>query len=96
MSKLLYRMIFRWVGVREIYDEVVVQDRLTDINRGIRADLQQLLIDVNEKNPFFRGAFTEFLKDNAEADDATFFAEYAKLPTMSKQDYAEAGTGRHE
>ena len=91
MSRLLYQTIFRMVGVKPLYEEVVVQDRLTDIRPQIRADLQKLLERVNERNPFFKGMFTEFLRGTENATDDEFFAEYGRLPSFSKEDYAAAG-----
>ncbi len=91
MSKMLFRWIFRIAGVRRLYQEVVESDRLTQIKPQIRADLSRLLHTVNEKNKFFRGKFTTFLSENAGVDDATFFANYKQLPSLTKQDYAEAG-----
>ncbi len=91
MGKLLASNLLRFLKVRGLYREVVEQDRLTNVKPQIRKDLQDLLTEVNQKSPFFGGKFTEFLAANSEVDDATFFSEYAKLPTFSKQDYAEAG-----
>lgn len=92
MSKFLYRCLFRLVGVTKIYQQVVVDDRLQNVRSQIRADLQQLLTDVNENNPFFRGKFTEFLNANRDLDDTSFFKAYSRLPSFSKEDYAAAGT----
>ncbi len=91
MSKTLYQWIFRFAGVRSLYGEVVEQDRLTNIRPQIRADLEKLLKHANENNEFFVGKFTRFLTENRGVDDATFFANYQQLPTLTKQDYAEAG-----
>ena len=91
MSKAFFRTVFGVSGVTKLYRDVVVADRLTNIRPQIRRDLQQLLERVNVENPWFQGKFTEFLSRNQAADDATFFANYARLPSMSKQDYAVAG-----
>lgn len=91
MSKAFFRTVFAVSGVSKLYHDVVVADRLTNIRAQIRRDLQQLLERVNVENPWFRGKFSEFLALNRGADDATFFANYALLPAMSKQDYAAAG-----
>ena len=85
------RFVFRLLGVDRLYDEVVVQDRLHDVKANIRKDLESLVTKVNQNNPFFEGKFTDFLNLIRDADDETFFAEYSKLPALSKQDYAEAG-----
>ena len=91
MGKWLYQNLFRFVGVKKLYQEVVVEDRLTDVKHSIRRDLTELLNSVNQDNPFFKDKFTQFLDENKSVDDAIFFANYAKLPALSKQDYAEAG-----
>ena len=91
MSRFLYQLMFRLVGVRKLYREVVRQDRLENINAQIRRDLQELLAAVNQNNPYFQGKFTEFLAENGRADDATFFQAYARIPALTKQDYAAAG-----
>ena len=91
MRRFLTQMAFRFMGVKKLYDEVVVEDRLHDIKPKIRRDLQELLEDANSKNDFFKGKFDSFLEENRDADDETFFANYSKLPAFSKQDYAEAG-----
>ena len=91
MGKRLYQNLFRFVGVKKLYEQVVVKDRLKDVKSGIREDLTELLSSVNQKNPFFEGKFSDFLRDNAKADNETFFANYAKLPALSKEDYAHAG-----
>ncbi len=91
MSTLLYRWMLKFAGVWSLYQEVVVQERLTNIRPQIRADLTRLLEKVDQDNPYFRGRFTKFLADNRSVDDATFFANYAQLPSLSKDDYATAG-----
>lgn len=91
MSQLLYRWMLKFAGVWPLYQEVVVQDRLTNVRPQMRADLTALLDKVNRDNPFFRGKFTDFLADNRDADDETFFKNYARLPSLSKDDYATAG-----
>ena len=79
------------LGVRDLYKQVVEQDRLDDIQPKIRRDIETLLKEVNVNNPFFEGRFTEFLEANRDVDDEAFFASYSKIPALSKQDYAEAG-----
>ena len=91
MLKAFYQWLFKFINVKDIYQEICVEDRLTNIKPQIRRDIQQLLEHVNQNNEFFRGKFTEFLTANAEADDEAFFAEYAKLPSYNKEDYATAG-----
>ena len=91
MATLLYRWMLKFAKVWPLYQEVVVQDRLTNIRPQIRADLTRLLEKVDRDNPYFRGKFTKFLDANRTVDDATFFANYACLPSMSKDDYASAG-----
>lgn len=83
--------MFRFIGVRDLYREVVEQDRLTHIRPQIRADLVSLLTSANQTSEFFRGKFTSFLSETADASDDEFFAAYAKLPALTKQDYANAG-----
>ena len=90
MSKWLYQWIFRFAGVRPLYNEVVVQDRFSNIRSQIRQDLVKLLTQVNRDNQFFRNKFTAFLAANADQSDDTFFENYRKLPALTKQDYAEA------
>ena len=79
------------IGVKPLYREVVQEDRLRNIRPQIRIDLQSLLTKINAENPFFTGKFTEFLAENATVDDEVFFEAYARIPAMTKQDYAEAG-----
>ena len=93
MLKTLYQWMFRFIGVSDLYQEVVVQDRLTNIRPQIRADLKELLEHSNQKSEYFRGKFTDFLSQTKSATDDEFFAAYAKLPAMTKQDYAQAGQG---
>ena len=92
MRHSFIRWAFRLLGVDQLYNEVVVEDRLTDIKPKIRADIRELLERVNADNPHFEGKFTEFLEQSRDVDDETFFELYSKLPSMSKQDYADAGT----
>ncbi len=91
MLKQVYQWLFRVIGVRRLYRDVVIEDRLQNIRHHIRQDLQSLLERVNHGNEFFRGKFSEFLAKTANADDGAFFEAYARLPSFSKQDYAEAG-----
>ncbi len=91
MLKSFYQWLFRFIGVRRLYQEVVEHDQFERIDSHIRRDLQALLASANTNNPFFEGKFTEFLEANSHAEDAQFLAEYAKLPALTKQDYAEAG-----
>ncbi len=91
MSKAFFRTVFALSGVTKLYREVVVQDRLTNVRPLIRRDLQRLLEQVNTNNPWFQGKFSQFLEDNRGASDDVFFANYARLPAMTKQDYAAAG-----
>ncbi len=91
MGKQLYQWLFRWVGVRDLYRQLVTRDRLNDVRAGIRGDLTRLLTAANGRNPFFRDKFSQFLKETQDADDDTFFDHYSRLPSFSKEDYAEAG-----
>lgn len=91
MRRFLTQMAFRFMGVKRLYEEVVVEDRLYDIKPKIRQDLVALLEHANQHNDFFRGRFTEFLAANRSVDDESFFQAYSRLPAYSKQDYAEAG-----
>lgn len=91
MGKWLYQNLFRFVRVRKLYEQVVVQDRLTNVKSGIRSDITALLESANTNNPFFMGKFSEFLKENRDVSDETFFENYAKLPALTKDDYAHAG-----
>lgn len=92
MLKTLYQWLFRFIGVRDLYQEVVEQDRLTHIRPQIRADLESLLRHANQHSEFFRGKFASFLSETAGVSDAEFFDAYARLPSLSKQDYAVAGS----
>ncbi|MEE2641773.1 MAG: hypothetical protein VX768_14190 [Planctomycetota bacterium] len=91
MRRFLTQMAFRFMGVKKLYDEVVVEDRHENVKSLIRKDLQNLLEHANQNNDFFRGKFDEFLEQNRDATDETFFKAYSGLPAYSKQDYAEAG-----
>jgi phenylacetate-coenzyme A ligase PaaK-like adenylate-forming protein len=91
MLKTLYQWLFRFIGVRGLYQEVVEQDRLTNIRPQIRTDLESLLVRANETSEFFRDKFTVFLAETHCVSDDEFFAAYAKLPALTKQDYAQAG-----
>ncbi|MDP1560912.1 MAG: hypothetical protein Q8M16_05910 [Pirellulaceae bacterium] len=91
MSTLLYRWMLKFAGVWSLYQSVVVQDRLTNIRPQIRTDLIRLLETVDRNNPYFRGRFTRFLAENRDVNDETFFQNYARLPSLSKDDYAQAG-----
>lgn len=92
MRHSFIRLAFKFLGVDRLYNQIVVQDRLTDIKPKIRADIRELLEHVNVDNPHFKGKFTQFLNESKNVDDASFFELYSKLPSMSKQDYAEAGS----
>ena len=74
----MVRFAFRQLGVDKLYDEVVVQDRLTNIRPQIRADIVTLLKSANRHCPFFEGQFTDFLSATDKADDAAFFEAYSK------------------
>ncbi len=91
MLKTFYQWLFRFIGVRDLYQEVVEQDRLTNIRPQIRADIVALLKSANETSEYFRGKFTDFLAETNKGSDKEFFDAYAKLPALTKQDYAEAG-----
>lgn len=92
MLKTAYQILFRMVGVRDLYRQVVVKDRFQDVRRSIRSDLTQLLTRVNQRNPYFKGRFTDFLRQTESLSDDRFFAEYARIPALTKQDYAAAGS----
>lgn len=91
MGKRLYQWLFRLVKVRDLYEELVVKDRVCGIRPAIRGDLTRLLTRVNQDNPFFRDRFSAFLENNRDVDDDTFFENYSRLPSFSKEDYARAG-----
>ncbi len=91
IAKWFYNWFLRFVGASDLYREVVVDDQFQNIQSNIRRDLTTLLTKVNAHNPHFRGRFTNFLADMRQVDDPSFFQAYAKLPAMSKHDYAEAG-----
>jgi phenylacetate-coenzyme A ligase PaaK-like adenylate-forming protein len=91
MSRWVYGWIRRLIGVQELYREVVIEDRNTDLRRHIRRDLVALLTKVDADNPFFRGKFTQFLQTHAADDDEAFLAAYGQLPVFTKEDYAHAG-----
>ena len=92
MIKQFYQFLFRFVGAKSIYQNVVVEDRHHNVKAHIRNELQLLLERVNQNNPFFVGKFTEFLDRFGEADDEAFLEGYSRLPSFSKQDYATAGS----
>lgn len=91
MRHSIVRFAFRRLGVDKLYEEVVVQDRLTNIRPQIRQDITNLLKKANSQCPFFEGKFTEFLSATNGTDDDSFFQAYAALPAYSKEDYANAG-----
>jgi len=91
MSRWIYRLITRFIGVQKLYREVVIEDRLSGLRPAIRRDLVSLLTKVDAENPFFRGKFTHFLESHAEDDDEAFLAAYGQLPVITKEDYARAG-----
>jgi len=91
MLKTFYQWLFRFIGVRDLYKKVVEEDRFSNIRPQIRADLVDLLTQANSSSEFFRGKFSEFLAETAGATDDAFFEAYAKLPALTKQDYALAG-----
>ncbi len=91
MLKTLYQLAFRYIKVKKIYQEVVIDERLTNIRPKIRKDLEALLSHSNTNCEYFRGKFTDFLSGASELSDEEFFKSYSKLPALSKQDYAEAG-----
>ena len=91
MRHAFIRTAFKFLGVDRLYEQMVVQDRLTNVKPQIREDIERLLETVDRNNPWFAGKFTSFLDTVRSADDETFFREFAKLPSLSKQDYADAG-----
>ena len=91
MLKTLYQWMFKFIGVQDLYQNIAVQDRLTNIRPKIRQDIETLLKSANEQNSFFKGKFTQFLEENHDVDDETFFAAYSQLPALTKEDYATAG-----
>ncbi|MEM9941462.1 MAG: AMP-binding protein, partial [Planctomycetota bacterium] len=92
MLVTLYQWLFRFIKVKDLYQQVVVQDRLTQIRPAIRQDLLDLLAHANEHCEYFRGKFTPFLQNADAWTDDQFFEQYANLPALTKQDYAEAGS----
>lgn len=90
MLKSAYQFLFRIVGIKQLYHEVVVKDQFVDIRSSIRQELVKLLSSVNQNNPYFEGRFTQFLAETEGVDNDQFFVEYAKIPALTKQDYAEA------
>lgn len=91
MLKTLYQFIFRYIKVKDIYREVVIEERLTNIRPKIRKDIEALLLHSDKNCEYFRGKFTEFLAQTRELSDEEFFESYSKLPALTKQDYADAG-----
>jgi len=91
MLKTAYQLLFRIVGVKNLYQQVVVADRFHDVRSSIRNELVTLLTAADRNNPYFEGRFTDFLQRTESLDNDRFFNEYAKIPAMTKQDYAEAG-----
>ena len=91
MRHSIVRFAFRRLGVDKLYQEVVEQDRLTNIRPQIRRDITTLLKSANTECPFFKGKFTEFLDATNGTDDDSFFQAYSALPSYSKEDYAQAG-----
>ena len=91
MRHSFIRFAFKILGVDRLYNEMVVQDRLTNVKPQIRADLERLLSEATRKNPYFVGKFDEFLAATGKVDDETFFQKFSELPSLSKQDYADAG-----
>ncbi|MFM7738886.1 MAG: hypothetical protein ACKO9H_05745, partial [Planctomycetota bacterium] len=91
MARAFFKAVFGLTGVSKLYREVVVGERLSNVRPQMRRDLQDLLEKVNSNNPWFKGKFNYFLDANRKASDEAFFANYARLPSMTKQDYAEAG-----
>ena len=86
-----YQWLFRFLGIRKLYREIVVDEHFQNIKASIRQDLTLLLSTANVNSPYFTGKFTDFLARTSAVDDAQFFVEYAKLPALTKQDYAAAG-----
>lgn len=91
MLRFFYRWLIKFVGAESLYQQIVVDDCFTDVPASVRKSLVELLSSINVYNPFFEGRFTDFLNSTSKLNDAEFFAEYAKIPALSKQDYAEAG-----
>jgi phenylacetate-coenzyme A ligase PaaK-like adenylate-forming protein len=91
MARAFFKAVFGLTGVSKLYREVVVGERLSNVRPQMRRDLQDLLEKVNSNNPWFKGKFNDFLDTNRNASDEAFFANFARLPSMTKQDYAEAG-----
>lgn len=91
MRHSFLRTAFKVLGVDRLYQQMVVANRLTNVKPQIRADIQQLLEKINRNNPYFEGKFTAFLDAVKGADDETFFERFATLPSLSKEDYANAG-----
>lgn len=48
--------------------------------------LLDLLFYANQNVPFYKGRYSEFLKQQGEWDDQTFWEEFAKTPVTTKQD----------
>jgi phenylacetate-CoA ligase len=92
MLRLFYRWLIWFVGADALYRQIVVEDSFENVRGSVRQSLVRLLSSINVNNPFFEGRFTEFLEETGKLDDASFFAEFAKIPALTKQDYAEAGT----
>lgn len=92
LRRLVLRASLRFMKVHEIYDRTVEQLGRSGPPQSSRQGLESLLTKVNQNNPHFRGQFTEFLQEVADADDQEFLRLYAQLPVYSKQDYATAGT----
>lgn len=91
MLKTCYQWLFRLIGVRDLYGQVVEQDRFENIDAKICRDLKHLLNEANANSAFFQGKFDEFLATTAEHDDKEFLAAYSRLPALTKEDYASAG-----
>ena len=91
MLKTCYQWLFRFIGVRDLYQRVVEQDRFEDINSKICCDLRQLLTQANANSPYFQGKFDDFLAETAGYNDQEFLNAYSKLPALTKEDYASAG-----
>lgn len=57
-----------------------------DTNSKKRDTLLDLLLYANNNVPFYKGRYTEFLKNQSEWDEQQFWEEFAKTPITTKQD----------
>ncbi len=86
-----FRLLIKTAGLERIFRETVEADPPVALRPFLRDRLTEILASADQRNPFFRGRFSHFLRRAQALSEDAFFKAYSDLPAFSKEDYIRAG-----